>query len=222
MSYFVADILEDLVNRVTPSGFEKYGEVFTLRKMNDVYKRLNTQNNICRKEFAADWSQYTSSTLVDYVTLPNDWIKPYKMLPFMHFRLPNVFLNDEGITQGTWTWDFIGNEKRIYIANASITSLINFKYYSMGLTLVADNPVSDSTTEVNDPEWPEELKSLLYIETLLALNVEPTQYEIEQRQFLLNQMKALQIGAALQATGPADGGEQARHSSVTDPYSRTS
>lgn len=221
MAYLVSEILEDIQHRLLPAEFSKYGEVFCLRKMNQVYQRVNTETKICRKTFAADWSQYTAETLVDYVALPDDWIKPYEMLPYMNFRLPNVFLNDEGVTQGSWTWDLVGSTKRCYIANASLTSLINFKYYSSGLILVADDPVSDSDTQVNDPEWPEELKSLLFLETLLALNVEPTAYEIEQRTFLKNRMKAMQVGPALQATGPADGGEQARTSTVQDAYSRT-
>lgn len=216
----VSDFLDDIVHRIGRLAFADYGEPFILRRMNDTYKRLNQENQCCRKEFAADWSQYTAATLKDYVAAPSDWIKPYNMNPYRAFRLPSVWRNDE---LNTYTIDFVDDQKRIYLANASLTSLINFSYYSMGLTLV--NSISPASTETNKPEWPDELKQLLYFETVLALRVELDPYELSERNKLIARMSSLRVSQFLQATGPNIGGELAhggRLSTITDPYSRTS
>jgi hypothetical protein len=221
MSYTVDEILEDVIQRMGQKAFAaNAGEVYVLRRMNKAYQRLNMEHHCCRKEHAADWSIYTASTLVDYVALPSDWIKPYRMNPFRIWRQFGVFRNDE---YNTYSIDFVDSAKRVYIANAAVTSLINFSYYSMGLTLV--RTVSDATTESNEPEWPEELKQLIYYETLLSVNVPLNEYEVIERNRLMNRMSGMRVQEYLQATSPNIGGEvahQGRMSDISDPYTRTS
>jgi len=221
MSYLVSEMLEDVIHRMNQKAFAaEGGEVFVLRKMNKAYQRLNMENHCCHKEFAADWSQYIAATLVDYVALPDDWIKPYRMNPFRRYRQFGVFRNDE---DKTYSIDFVDDSKRVYIADASITSLINFSYFSMGLTLV--NSVAPGATETNEPEWPEELKQLLYYETLLSLGVALKEYDILERSRLMSRMSGMRVQEYLQATSPNIGGEVAqggRMSDIDDPYTRTS
>lgn len=221
MSYLVSTILEDVIHRMGMKPFSAQGgEPFVLRRMNEAYKNLNMAHMACRKTFAADWSQYTAGTLVDYVALPSDWIKPYLMNPFRVYRHPTVWRNDG---TGTYSIDLVNGAKRVYIAGATITSIINFSYFSMGLTLV--NSDSPSSTETNDPEWPEELKHLIRYETLLSLRVSLDAHEIVERKRLMDRMNGMQVQEYMQATGPNIGGELAhggRLSDIENPYSRTS
>ncbi len=221
MSYLVSEILEDVIHRMNQKAFAaEGGEVFVLRKMNKAYQRLNMELHACRKTFAADWSIYTTATLVDYVVAPDDWIKPYRMNPHREYRHPTIWMNDEDYT---YTIDFVDDAKQLYIAGAEITSLINFSYYSMGLTLV--NSTSPASTETNKPEWPEEFKQLIFYETLLSLNISLNSYELNQRERLMSRMVGLKVQEFMQATGPNIGGEVARGgrlSDISDPYSRTS
>ena len=133
MAYLVSSILLDIGYHIGRKKLSSMGgEPNLLRRMNHVYQRLNSEYMGCHKEFAADWSQYTAATLQDYVALPNDWIKAYNMNPHKDARLPSVWKNDE---KDTYTIDTVDATKRVYASEASITFLINFDYYSMGLTL---------------------------------------------------------------------------------------
>ena len=216
MAYTVSNILKDIVYQIGNTNLGKIGgETNILRRMNQVYKRLNSEHKGCHQEFVADW---VAAGGADFVALPNDWIKAYNMNPFMDWRMPSVWRNDE---KYTYTIDTVGDVKRVYASEASDTFLINFDYYSMGLTLV--NSTSPTAgVEVNEPEWPEELKQLLFYETLLEIGHNVTPYYVEQRNALIGKMAMRQVGAGLQATGPNVSGPQRRNSSITNPYTRTS
>ncbi len=217
MAYLVSSIVRDVAYHIGRKKLSSMGgEPNLLRRMNHTYQRLNSEWKGCHKEFVADWSQYTASTLKDYVALPNDWIKAYNMNPFKDPRLPSVWRNDE---KNTYTIDTIDDTKRVYASEASITFLINFDYYSMGLTLV--NDASPGATETNEPEWPEELKQLLLYETLLEIGAKVTPYQVQVRNELIGKMASRQVLQGLQATS-GNFGERARNSAITDPYTRTS
>lgn len=195
--YTVSDMLRDIVHRIGKESFQAYGEFFIIRSMNRVYKRLNVEFLPIRKEFTADYTVYTDSTLVDYVALPDDWIKAYESDPVYEFRHPQEWDNDEA---KTYTIKPIGVNRRIYVSGATTSLQIDFEYFSSGLKLV--NKVVPGASEVNEPEWPDHLKQLVYYETVLELIGELTGYELAVRNRLVYDLQALNLSSALQNTDP--------------------
>jgi len=146
-----------------------------------------------------------------YIAHPSDLIKPLSISPYRVFREPEVYDTQEDDT-------FTLFNQRLYVSNAGNDSRFNIGYYSKGLTLV--RTVADANTEVNEPEWPDDLHQYLFYAMATHLSKSYDMYleDIKEKDGLERQLK--QVKWTKQEASPNTQGPKRRNVVREDIYRR--
>lgn len=146
-----------------------------------------------------------------YIAHPADLIKPLSISPYRVFREPEVYDTLEADT-------FTLFNQRLYVSNAGDDSRFNIGYYSKGRTLV--RTVSDANTEVNEPEWPDDLHQYLFyaMATHLSKSYDMYSEDIKEKDSLERQLK--QVKWTKQEASPNTQGPKRRNVVREDIYRR--
>lgn len=146
-----------------------------------------------------------------YIAHPTDLIKPLAISPYRVFREPEVY---DTLERDTFT---IFN-RRLYVSNADDDARFNIAYYTKGRTLV--RTVSDANTEVNAPEWPDDLHQYLFyaVATHVSQSYSMYQEDIKEKERLERQLK--QVKWTKQEASPNTQGPKRRNAVREDIYRR--
>jgi hypothetical protein len=103
------------------------------------------------------------------IALPSDFLRAIRMAPYRKYRDPQVYSENEKDTMTVI-------DQRLHASNVDNTTAFLIHYLSVGKELV--RTVSDATTQVNAPEWPEQYRQFLLYATAIELS---DQYGMYQR-----------------------------------------
>ncbi len=146
-----------------------------------------------------------------YIAHPTDLIKPLSISPYRVFREPEVY---DTLEDDTWT---IFND-RLYVSNADDDARFNIGYYSKGLTLI--RTIADANTEVDAPEWPDDLHQYLFYAVATHVSKSYTMYQedLQEKGRLERQLK--QVKWTKQEASPNTQGPKRRNAVREDIYRR--
>lgn len=159
----IGDMIDDVAFRIgEPRKEEPYTHAVILRAMKRVYQRINREIPTIQRSWSIDFSDLgANDSLADgYVALPSDIIKPFNIDPFRKFVPPDVW-SDES------SYKFTIKLSRMYFTGVTSSTTFTVLYLSFGYTLTDSE--SPGSTEVNEPEWPDDLQQLLLYETAMEL-----------------------------------------------------
>ncbi len=199
-----------------PKLIRRHYAPYILRSMNRVYRRLNTQLTCLEKVWSLDFS--TLDPLVQYMSLPVDFIRPFRIEPFLTYREPgNMVLEDESFSEQEDTFTIMAG--KIYISEIAADSLYSVWYYSSGYTLVdkADEDLLEG--EINVPEWPREFGAdLLFYATCIEISTDYPMYEHDYRMYIELKRELEKIGFNKQSVTPNIMGGWGRKNERDDGY----
>ena len=196
-----SQIIDAIVARVGKEFVRKYGETFILDTLNRIYQQYNDEYELIEKQTTFSFSTFDTDGLI-YKTLPNDWIRPYKIDPFRNYRQPHVF--DNSIDYNTFTI----HQGKIFFSGVSSQSSFTVDYYATGITLQVQQSGGQTVEDaVKSPEWDSWLHPALIYLTALELMAEyPLRkqdiYQAEQYKRRLATMKLNRQQAAPNIVGP--------------------
>ena len=139
-----------------------------------------------------------------YFDLPSDWHIPYRMDPLFEFLYPTVFGTKDELRSGNFHRNrtFSIENSRIYLNGAEkegFTPVI-MGYWTIGKELVEN--VTDVTTQVDEPEYREDLHDILFYGTCIQLSVDYPGAQMDAGTFVQRRADLSKYAKVLQDVHP--------------------
>lgn len=151
-----------------------------------------------------------ANELAGSVDLPADFILLFRLQPHKTYRSKEVFSFDESGTYSIY-------DNKFYFADAEKDTEFVLNYYSQGRTLV--ETVADVLTEVDEPEYPEDLKQILLYATVMELSQSHDTAQSDFAKLLELQKQLKRLKHFVQVADPIKTGPHSRLSArAADPY----
>jgi len=218
----ISAIIDAILFRVGKHIITDFGEPFVLASMNRIYNEVNEDLRALEKTKTFDFSTVPDVTVTPYMDLPDDWLYPRKISPYLMYRDAQVFENEEPNT-----CSFFSN--RFYVASVAEDASYDALYYAQGSRLVNETDAvyalrsaAEKLLYANAPEWkPTFLHSFLIYATALELAQDyPLRKQDERKYSKLHEQLDRRRWLQTQAH-PTLEGEKARENDYTvqmDPY----
>jgi len=215
----VSEIVDQILFRVGRKLISDYGEPFLLSTMNRLYHEVNEDLRALEKTTTFDFSTVPDPSATPYMSLPADWLYPFRMSPYKIFRQPTVFSESEPNTCTFY-------DNKFWIAGATSQDLFDVGYYGLGRELVNEtnavynaHSAEDKLIYINVPEWsPSHLHSFLIFATALELSENYPLRKTDEMRYskLYEQLDRRNWLRTL--AHPIEEGPDVRQTVITDPY----
>lgn len=189
MANVIKDMIEEIAFRINEANMEiPFQEPTIRRAMNRLYRKWNTEFLCLEKLYPISAGTFSSS--VKYIAKPTGFIAPFKFLDSDGEITELDFMNEGQFNANDTDPTFTIMGDTIYFSNVDADTVLSMWYYSFGLTLVnKEDGVFTAATEINTPEWEDNLHDALFYGTCADLKNDYPMYKADLRS--VEEMKAL-------------------------------